>query len=80
MRSWWEIFLPAFIFLPSFNNFVMSARGALILRAEIILLEPDLDNAGEGRMATGTLAVNNSFYYVKQNNDSCFGFVADFSA
>lgn len=58
----------------------MSARGALILQAEIILLEPDLDNAGEGRMAAGTLAVNNTIYYVNQNNDSYFGFVADFSA
>ena len=58
----------------------MSARGALILRAEIILLEPDLDNAGEGRMAAGTLAVNNSIYYVDQNNDRYFGFVVDFSA
>lgn len=43
-----------FFFRSAFFTFVPSSRGALKLRAEIIPLEPDPDNAGEGRMATRT--------------------------
>lgn len=38
-----------FFYKKNLHNFVLSTRGALILRAEIIPLEPDSDNAGEGR-------------------------------
>ncbi len=58
----------------------MSARGALIIRAEIILLEPDPDNAGEGRRATGTLARINSNYHAHTNTLSHFGFSANYKA